>query len=409
MNWLDDLVNQHSELESPKSFWFWSGLCAISAVVKDNVWLNRGGAYNLYPNIYVILHADSGLKKGPPISLAKDLVKQVNNTRLITGRSSIQGILKKLGTAYTIPGGRVIDKSVGFICSSELSSSLVRDEAALTIMTDLYDRQYNEGEWESLLKMETFNLKNPTVSLLGGINDAHAESFFENKDIQGGFIARTFIIYEKQEQVINSLVTRLTNPPDRKELAKYLKEIEKLQGPFQDLSDENNKPTEVGDFYKEWYINFRQQIKDMEIKDDTGTLNRFGDSVLKVAMLLSLAKTPTLEIDLESMTKAVAVCEKLIGNVRQATMGRKGKSNSAQLKALIIKELLERENHQVTRIILMKKMWMHYTDSNEFDELMLSFDSAGMIKTKSINNVILYEMPTSQVEELEKFFEGRNK
>src|SRR4030095_3011706 len=124
MSWLTEIVSQHDELESPQSFWYWSALAAVSAVVKDQVWLNLQ-IFNLYPNIYVMLHADSGLKKGPPIAMARQLVKPVNNTRIISGRSSIQGILKDLGTGYTQPGGKVITKSVAFICSSELSSSIV--------------------------------------------------------------------------------------------------------------------------------------------------------------------------------------------------------------------------------------------------------------------------------------------
>ena len=214
MSWLNDVLLAHSEVESPKNFWLWSALVSISAIVKDNVWIDRGGMYNLYPNIYCIFHAESGLKKGPPIGLAKELVRTVNNTKIISGRSSIQGIMKKLGTAESKPGGKVETKSTAFICSSELSSSIVEDNAALTILTDLYDRIYNTGEWESLLKMETFKLVSPTVTLLGGINDAHADDFFGKKDIQGGFLARTFVIAEKEAQNINSLTTKLTNPPN---------------------------------------------------------------------------------------------------------------------------------------------------------------------------------------------------
>src|SRR5688572_17591509 len=111
MSWIDEVLKSHEEVETPQSFYFWSGLCAISAVLKDNVFINRGGAYILYPNIYVILHADSGLKKGPAINLAKDLVKRTGNTKLVSGRSSIQGILKKLGTGQSQPGGKVEQKS----------------------------------------------------------------------------------------------------------------------------------------------------------------------------------------------------------------------------------------------------------------------------------------------------------
>src|SRR3990167_4237415 len=125
MNWLDEIVDQHAELESPQSFWKWSALAALSAVLKDSVWIDRAGVFKTYPNIYVMLHADSGLKKGPPVNMAKQLVTLVGNTRIITGRASIQGILKELGTAQTKPGGVVNAKSVAFICSSELSSSIV--------------------------------------------------------------------------------------------------------------------------------------------------------------------------------------------------------------------------------------------------------------------------------------------
>ncbi len=422
MNWLQELVNQHRELESPPSFWYWSAISAISAVVKDQVWMNRQ-IYNLYPNIYVMLHADSGLKKGPPISMARQLVKPVNNTRIISGRSSIQGILKDLGTAYTQPGGKVVNKSVAFICSSELSSSIVEDKVATKILTDLYDRQYNVGEWRSLLKMEAFNLKDPTITMLTATNEAMSEDFFTRSAIQGGYFARTFIVYEKESEVSNSLVYPLWHIPNYTNSAAYLKEIAKLAGPFRPLAaiekDEEFRFhkvkqgrdiwfNEVGLLYDGWYDNFKEMIKNIE-RDETGTLNRFGDSVLKVAMLLTLAREPKLEIDLESMNEAITECEKLLGNVRKTTLGKHGVSQAALLKTLIIMELLNRDNHQVSRTVLMKKMWQHYESSQEFDDLMQSFDGAGMIVTSSVGNQILYTMPEKQVVELKEFMKGKTR
>lgn len=408
MSWLDDLLLQHSEMESPRNFWLWAGLCAISAVVKDNVWLNRAGAFKTYPNIYVILHADSGMKKGPPINLAYELVKMVNNTKIIRGRSSIQGILKMAGQAQTRPGGKVDKSACIFICSSELNASLVQDPAALTIMTDLYDRHYNAGDWGSLLKMEEFSLVNPTVTMFGGINDAHAESLFSNKDLQGGFLARTFVIYEKNEQTINSLAKRMKYTPDKEQLSLYLKELSLIKGPFVDLADDTNTLTPVGRYYDEWYNSFRKQIKEMGVKDETGTLNRLGDSVLKIAMLLSLSKSINREIDIDSMIQAVEIGEKLVGNIRQTTMGRKGTSDSSTLKTLIIKELLDRQDHQISRTMLAKKMWMYYGDIKELDELMLSFDQAGLIKTTVMGNNMVYQMPDNQVQEFKRFLAGKN-
>ena len=421
MDWLQDLVNQHRELESPRSFWYWSAIAAISAVMKDQVWLDRQ-IYNLYPNIYVMLHAESGMKKGPPISMAKQLVRPVNTTRIIGGRSSIQGILKEMGTAYTQPGGKVQTKSVAFIASSELSSSIVDDKVATKILTDLYDRQYNVGEWKSLLKMETFELKDPTITMLTATNEAMSEDFFTRSAIQGGYFARTFIIYEREGQTSNSLVYPLEKKVDYTASSEYLKELSGLKGAFAPFA-QIEKTDEfsirrikhgreiwfnpVGALYDDWYDAFKEAMKIQETKDETGTLNRFGDSVLKVAMLLSLAQHPKLVITMEAMEQAITECEKLLGNVRRTTMGKHGMSNAALLKSLVIMELLNREPHTVTRIVLMKKMWMHYDNSEEFDNMMQAFDASGMITTSSSGNNILYTMPENQVEELKKFMAGK--
>lgn len=425
MNWVQEIVDLHSELESPESFWRWSAITAISAVVKDNVWLNQQ-IFNLYPNIYTMFHADSGLKKGPPVNMAKKIVKLVNNTRIITGRASIQGILKELGTAYTQPGGKVQSKSVAFICSSELSSSIVEDKVATKILTDLYDRIYNEGEWRSLLKMEAFTLKDPTITMLTATNEAMSDDFFTKSAIQGGYFARTFVVYEKQGSKVNSLIYPLEDDINYGSVADYLKEVAKLAGPFKplacnDKSDEYRFRrvkkgkrgfrdvyfNEVGAIFDEWYERFSEIKLIHENRDDTGTMNRFDASVLKVAMLLSLAIEPKLEISEPAMREAITECEKLLGNVRRTTMGKQGISQSALLKTMIIMELLNRDNHQVSRTVLMKKMWQHYENPEEFDNMMQGFDAAGMIKTESVGNQILYRMPDNQVEELKIFMAGK--
>lgn len=399
MTWLDLVLKQHEELESPLSFWRWSALAAISAVVKDQVYLDQQ-LYKLYPNIYVMLHARSGLKKGPPVNFAKKLVGMVNNTRIITGRASIQAILQELGTGYTKPDGSVINKAVAFICSSELTSSIVEDKVATDILMDLYDRSYNEGDWKSLLKSGNAKLIDPTITMLTATNESHSDEFFGKKDIQGGYYARTFIIYENKRNKINSLIKPLINPPDLNKLVIYLKELAKLKGPFKKLDE-----TPAGEYYHDWYG--KLAIRQDEMDDETGTLNRFGDSVLKVAMLLSLAKAPNLEICLDSMQEAIDQCEKLLGNTRRISMGRGGKSQYATQKVMILKKFLERENHQISRAQLLKDMGYHL-NYNELDEIMEGFDQSGTVSKEVHGSSIVYIMTDKYVNELSEFFKGRN-
>jgi len=401
MNWIDKLVAMHKELESPQSFWFWAGLSAMSATVKDNVWMERH-AYKLYPNIYVMLHADSGLKKGPPVALAKDLVSRVNNTEIISGRSSIQGILKQLGTAESVKGGGIKTKSTGFICASEFSSSLVSDPVAMTILTDLYDRNYNEGEWRSLLKMETFKLHNPTLSLLVATNEAHFEDFVQAKDIHGGFIGRMFVIAETEVNVLNPLIKKPKVIPDREELATYLREVSTLRGAFESLED-----TKAGEMYEQWYTEFYTVVKKNKVKDETGTINRFGDSVLKVAMLLSLSENTSLVISEIAMSRAINICERFITDVRRTTMGKRSRVENVELKLLLLNEFLGRPDNIVSRTILVKKFYLNYRDVAELDAVLESLEEADAIARFQHGNQLMFQMKAQYVQEIAEFMKGR--
>ena len=397
MNWLETVVAQHVESEAPKSFWHWSALCAISAVLKDKVWIDRH-YYKLYPNIYVMLFAHSGLKKGPPVNMARILVENVNNTRVINGRASIQGILKKLGTAETKPGGYIINSSCGFICSSEMASSMVEDKAAMTILTDLYDRNYRSGNWESLLKMESFILKDPTVTLLGATNEAHSNEFFTKQDINGGFFARTFFIHETKAQVRNSLMYAPDVIPDYKVLAGYLRELAQLAGEIK-VTEEAKK------FMNDWYLNFWKDIDLQQFNDPTGTINRFQDSVLKVAILTSLGKSISMELSEESIAESIKHCEKLIGNIRRATLGT-GAASFGNQKKIAIMELVDRDNHSISRAQLHKKFWMH-ASLTEWNEIMAQLEIAGLIRTETIGNQVVYRMDEKMINSWQEHFAGR--
>ena len=421
-SWVDSIVEQHKEFESPLSYWRWSAISALSAIMKDQVYLDRW-FYKVYPNTYIMLYGESGIKKGPPIAMANKLVQLVGNTNIIRGRSSIQAILKDMATAITSPGGGIKSNNSVFISSSELSSSLVEDPAATKILTDLYDRNYNEGEWKSLLKSDTFKLTSPVVSMLSGTNEAMSDDLLRSSAVKGGFFARTMIINETKRNKVNSLTFQPDIMPDYVAASQYLIELSKLRGPFKNLSSKvqddyyciehkingrSHFSSKVGNLYHKWYDAFIETVDSQDVKDETGTLNRFGDSVIKVAMLLSLSQHPKLEITVEAMQEAIKICEQLLGNVRRTTMGKSGLSTSSHLKGLIINELLnERADHKISRAVLSKKYYMHYGDITELDNIMVAFHQAGMILTSNMGDSIIYTMPPNQVEQLTIYLAGK--
>lgn len=365
-NWVDRVVESTKEAESPERFQYWSALAAISAAIGKKVFLDRY-YYKLYPNLYIFLVAKSGLRKGNPIILTKKLMQECPSVRVISGRNSVQMILKDLGKAHSMEGGGVMKSATGFLISGELAAFLIKDPEALTILTDLYDTHANEPEWKNSTKTQGVDtLKEPCLTLLGATNEDHFKDAVPQTAIGGGFIARTLIVYESKRRVINSLMYKPKVVPNVKDLAVYLKEIAKLSGEF-------TISPEVMKYYDDWYHSFTLESG----LDKTGTIERMGDTVLKVAMCLALSETLTLEITMKAMVEAVTVCVDCLTGLKHVTMGA-GKSELAEETSMILKELLKSDSYRRTRKQLLQKYWGDF-DSVVLDRIVESLLGAGAV------------------------------
>src|SRR5215471_4549730 len=167
-NFIDEVERLTDEAETPKLFMHFSALAALAAVASPNMGLKRKYFF-LQPSIYAILLARSGLGKGFPITFAKNLVKEVNCTRVIEGRNSIQQVIKEMGTMRTSQNGSqpMLKDSRAFLCSGEFGTFLTYDPQAFIVLTELYDTHWNK-EWKNSFKNTGIDiLKNPSLTLLG--------------------------------------------------------------------------------------------------------------------------------------------------------------------------------------------------------------------------------------------------
>src|SRR6516225_7674799 len=262
-SWLELLTDSTIESESPERYFWWSGLAAISAMVRKNVYINRY-FYKLYPNIYVALVSSrSGLKKGIPISIVKSLLELCGTTRVISGCNSIQGLIKELSMQRTYPNGMVLSDAQGIMLSDEFESFLTDDPKALTYLTALHNTHEHEKSWTKNIKSSPIEeLKSPCLTLLVASNEALFDSMVKMKDIEGGFIARTFIVYEKKPRLINSLIYPPKRKPDIHELTLRLLKISKITGEFKWTED-------AASLYDTWY----RRLSTLGIDDRTGSIS----------------------------------------------------------------------------------------------------------------------------------------
>lgn len=391
-NFLELFVEASKDSEAPKSYWFWSGLACISAVAKRNVYIQRP-TWKTYPNIFVFLVGDSGLRKGVPINLAKELVTTVDTTRVISGRGSIQGIVTELGSAYTKPDGRIFDKAQAFIVASEFSASIVRDQDALTILTDLYDSCYHD-KWPITLRSGKWTLLEPAITLLAGINPPHFEDFISVTAVEGGFVGRSMIIFEQDKARINPAIRKDNfQVLDQSELIRCLKEISKIRG-------EMGLNEEAIQFYENWYIEFENSRKKNKIRDRTGAVNRIAEHMLKTAMLFAMNRSD-MTINIYDMQAAQKVCITTLSNVSKTTAGQ-GKSQFAPQVKLVMRELMDSPSFEISRSKILTRN-IGSIDVVDLDRVTDSMIQAGAIEIERRGSEIYYRLTQKGIEALDYF------
>lgn len=381
MNWLNTLLEMTAEAETPEAFIRWSGLSAISAVMKRNVWLNKFD-WKVYPNIYTLLIADSGMRKGLATTIAGRLVRTVGCTKLIGGQNSIQGIITEMSKFATVEsGGPPKNNAQAFLCSNELITLILEDKQAIPILTELYDTHYNDI-WEKTLKGSgTEKLKEPSVTLLAASNEEFLREALPASAYKGGFMGRTFLVIEKKKRTINARTEAPKITLDLSVLIPHLKELSKLSGEFQ-YDDASTKER-----YKRWYEEFSSQ----KVEDRTGMRERAGDHVTKLSMLLSLAEGTDLRIKFHHQDEAIEMVENLIFAAKRLGVS-KGRSEFAQKVKIVLDELIE--NGEVERMTLLRNNYGAFS-AVELDGIIDTLVESKAVRVKKESGKIFYVLDQS--------------
>lgn len=359
-NWIDSLVEECAHVETPHSWLWWSFITCISAAAGNNYYLTSLKGDLLYrPNIYVMLLGESGLGKGFPINRAKLLVSRANVTRVIAGRSSIQAIVKELATTRTQENKAPIMDARGIIINGELSTAIIQDPDSLTILTDLYDGNYNP-EWTNLLKGDgAEKLKNPYITALFGSSPAHFYDSIPQVNIEGGYIGRNLIIYEEKRSKDVDLLDDVVNEGDKFDdylVPKYVPHLSLIASKTGKLAPSDEARKLFNTWRREWRLK--------QAYDKTGFMNRVPDHVLKVAMCLTLAEweLKTLEISVSHIEEAIQKVTSLVYASKRTTEGR-GPDPLANATKQVLDYLLAASNQEMTRKQL---LWKGYGVYNSF-------------------------------------------
>lgn len=384
--WLEEILAATVDSEAPLRFKFWAALYSVACATKRQVYLNQGGLLKTYPNLFVMLVADSGLGKQFPIDMASSLLRAANVTRVSNGRYSIEKITGNLGRMLTLDNGTIIKNAEVALISGEFANMLISNPDALTILTQWYDTDANSGVWENDLKIGTDRLRGMYVNLLAATNMEHFNEKISERDLKGGFISRTICIHETKPAKLNSLI-RPAPPVDWSAFSERLVQISKLRGEFS-LTDA--AALAYDDWYKEFYAAIRY--------DKTGFLRRVRTHILKVAMCLSLVESDNLTVSEKHILDALELIVPLIESNEEIT-AQSGKSRYSSQIALIIRELISAPDHSMSRKRLLSRHIRDFSN-REMSEILDTLIQGGYVERVMDDSEVIYTLSARARSEL---------
>lgn len=310
---------------------------------------------------------ESGLGKGFPVNLSKRLVTSADSTRVIAGRSSIQAIIKELATTKSVQGKPIITDSRGFIVNGELSTAIIQDPDSLTILTDLYDRNYNPA-WTNLLKGDgAEKLKEPYITCLFGSSPAHFYDSIPQPNIEGGYIGRNLVIYEEKRSKDVDLLDSEKESVDEDRFTNFI--VPRFVPHLVAIAA--NKARMIPDeaarqVFNSWRKDWRNNQD--KYNDRTGFVNRIPDHVLKVSMCLALARYENNTVIIESdIREAIEKVSSLIYANEKAASGTGIDPLAAQTKR-VVEYLIAAPNTELLRKDLLIRGFGDY-DSPTLDRI----------------------------------------
>lgn len=238
---------------SPDIFIEWSWWMLVSSVLQRRVWYGND-TYPLYPNLYTLLVAPPGIGKGlqlnqikefmeyhktstvsdEEVTLAAHLGKKKSNLLfpVASDSTTFESFLEETHMAtvtFNHPGGIYLHASQTFILDEFESIFKQHAEDMAVYLRTAWDcKNYTRRTKNS----GVFIIKNPCVSVLGGVTPDAMMALTRKEIVSNGFTSRAILVYARNNRFTD---IELPKPDDqqmkaRDELRAWIKQLSTVYG-----------------------------------------------------------------------------------------------------------------------------------------------------------------------------------
>ncbi|MBU6232262.1 hypothetical protein KGP36_06535 [Patescibacteria group bacterium] len=311
---LSDLVFYTRGREVPTLYSVWTGLSAISTMIKREAWF-KWADKKLFTNLYVILVGPAGIvKKGEALGIERDLVtgarshihddqmKMMKELLLITDKTTLEGILEDMTPSqkrtkdFTLKDqmGKAIVSASGreAVYNRTAEALIMAPELGVMFSTEQYNRNFvqtmlalydqNEYRWKTIKRGAPILLSSLHTNFVGA---TVPEGILENlpKGVVGdGFLSRATMVVQAGSARMFPEPRIVPGAPSINELRRRLAWIgENVLGEF-------TWEKKAWEFYEEWYYHHRCDLNDDPYY--AGAKGRKDIHLIKLAMLIRASR-----------------------------------------------------------------------------------------------------------------------
>lgn len=296
-NFLRDYMSYCDITESPQIYDFWSGLACLSSIVSKRVWIDQGH-FNVYANLYVVLVGGPGQRKTTAMNVTKDIIRKLKEipfaATCMTKEAVCLDMQKNCIKTFQHPvTGGIQEYTPYSLILTELSHFLAINPA---FMIDFLTTIYDQESYETKTKNKGDDIiPGPYIVLLACTTPNNIQRYLKEDVISGGFSRRCLFVWSDDDGDPKAF-------PEETEIARaamanclsYGKELLTLKGQFQWESSAKK-------FYEDWYIKLFNKLRTHPDPMTLGYYKSKHMQLLKVAMLLSIAESPSLVMKTEHL------------------------------------------------------------------------------------------------------------
>lgn len=304
------------DTEIPTIFSLWAAISAVSSALGRDCFVDRG-YFTVYPNLYIVLVAGSAsCKKSSTIVTAYNLIKGVEpKIHILSQKMTPEALIGSLSGMVAKESTLILDEAVGILIVDELLTLIDRNafkSGMISILTKLYDCEdfpyETRGRGVELVR-------NPCLSLLGGVTMHGIKSAIPQEAIGGGFTSRVLFIFKDANEKLEPWPTVSAEQKKRYgDIAHDLSDVAKMRGSF-------GLTAEALRMFKVEYVRFRNKSHLLSNPNLAGYTGRRDTILLKVCMAVSAASNSNRVIEESDMVmalKAMTLIERDMPKVMQA-------------------------------------------------------------------------------------------